>query len=481
MTARVLVVDDILANVKLLEARLQAEYFEVLTANSGQQALDVLARERVDVILLDVMMPGMDGFETCRHIKSNHATHHIPVVMVTALDQPSDKVLGLESGADDFLTKPVDDIALVTRVKNLARLKMLNDEMIMRASTGKQMGIPDDGSFALALSARSGRVLLVDDHPRSAARLLEVLSKGNDAFAERDAHTALLKLAESNFDLLVVSLSLQGSDGLRLCSQVRSLERTRHLPVIILVEPGDEARLLRGLDMGINDYLMRPIDRHELLARVRTQIKRKRHSDFLRHRLAESVELSITDALTGLHNRRYMEGHLRTLVSEAIRTSGKLSMLVADIDHFKNVNDTYGHDVGDAVLKEFAVRLKRNTRGVDLACRLGGEEFVIIMPDTDVARAYQVGERLRACVAADNFPISEDQSVRVTASVGIGTLERPDDTPETIFKRADNALYTAKRRGRNRVGADAALPAAISAVAAPQCARKVTRPFRAFD
>ena len=210
MTARVLVVDDILANVKLLEARLQAEYFEVLTANSGQQALDVLARERVDVILLDVMMPGMDGFETCRHIKSNHATHHIPVVMVTALDQPSDKVLGLESGADDFLTKPVDDIALVTRVKNLARLKMLNDEMIMRASTGKQMGIPDDGSFARALSARSGRVLLVDDHPRSAARLLEVLSKGNDAFAERDAHTALLKLAESNFDLLVVSLSLQG-------------------------------------------------------------------------------------------------------------------------------------------------------------------------------------------------------------------------------------------------------------------------------
>jgi two-component system cell cycle response regulator len=456
MTARVLVVDDILANVKLLEARLQAEYFEVLTANSGQQALDVLARERVDVILLDVMMPGMDGFETCRQIKAGHTTHHIPVVMVTALDQPSDKVLGLESGADDFLTKPVDDIALVTRVRNLARLKMLNDEMIMRASTGKQMGIPDDGSYARALSARSGRVLLVDDHPRSAARLLEVLSKNNDAFAERDSHAALLKLAEGNFDLLVVSLSLKGADGLRLCSQVRSLERTRHLPVIILVEPGDEARLLRGLDMGVNDYLMRPIDRHELLARVKTQIKRKRHSDFLRHRLAESVELSITDALTGLHNRRYMEGHLRTLVSEAIRTGRSLSMLVADIDHFKNVNDTYGHDVGDAVLKEFAVRLKRNTRGVDLACRLGGEEFVIIMPDTDVARAYQIGERLRACVAADNFPINADLSVRVTASAGIGTLERPDDTPETLFKRADNALYTAKRSGRNRVVADAA-------------------------
>jgi two-component system, cell cycle response regulator len=177
MTARVLVVDDILANVKLLEARLQAEYFEVLSAHSGTEALEVLARERVDVVLLDVMMPGMDGFEACRRIKASQATHHIPVVMVTALDQPADKVQGLESGADDFLTKPVDDIALVTRVKNLARLKMLNDEMIMRASTGKQMGLPDDGAFQKALSGRSGRVLVVDDHPRSAMRLLEVLSK----------------------------------------------------------------------------------------------------------------------------------------------------------------------------------------------------------------------------------------------------------------------------------------------------------------
>lgn len=456
MTARVLVVDDILANVRLLEARLQAEYFEVLSAYSGAEALDILSRERVDVVLLDVMMPGMDGFEVCRRIKSSVATHHLPVVMVTALDQPSDKVQGLESGADDFLTKPVDDIALITRVKNLARLKMLNDEMMMRASTGKDMGIPDDGAFARALSGRSGRVLVVDDHPRSAARLLEVLSKTNDAFAERDAQTALIKLTEHNFDLLVVSLSMQNADGLRLCSQVRSIEKTRHLPIIILVEPGDEARLMRGLDMGINDYLMRPIDRHELLARVKTQIKRKRHSDFLRHRLAESVEMSITDKLTGLHNRRYMEGHLKTLVSDSLRTGRSLSMLVADIDHFKVVNDTHGHDAGDTVLREFANRIKRNTRGIDLACRLGGEEFVIIMPDTEMARAYQVGERLRACIAADNFMLNPQLGIRVTASIGLGTLEHSDDTPETIFKRADMALYAAKRRGRNRVVADAA-------------------------
>lgn len=455
MTARVLVVDDIVANIRLLEARLAAEYFEVVSAMNGPEALEICARGQCDIVLLDVMMPGMDGFEACRRIKSNAKTCHVPVIMVTALDQTSDKLQGLESGADDFLTKPVDDIALITRVKNLARLKTLNDEMLMRASTGRQLGLDEGAAFKKAMSARSGRILVVDDHPRSAARLLDALSKTNDVFADRDPHSALMKLAEHNFDLLITSLSL-ASDGLRLCSQVRSLDRTRHLPIIILVEPGDEARLLRGLDMGVNDYLMRPIDRHELLARVATQIKRKRYSEYLRAQLEQSVELSVIDGLTGLHNRRYMEGHLQTLVTESVQNGRALSLLIADIDHFKRVNDTYGHDGGDAVLKEFAERFRRNTRGIDLACRLGGEEFVVIMPDTELVRAYQVAERMRACIEAEPFPVNASTMLRVTASFGLSTLERIDDTPETLYKRADNALYAAKRSGRNRVVADAA-------------------------
>jgi len=456
MTARVLVVDDIPANVKLLQVRLEAEYFEVLTASSGQGALDICARERVDVVLLDVMMPGMDGFEVCRHLKSSARTHHVPVIIVTALDQPSDRVQGLEHGADDFLTKPVDDIALVTRVKSLARLKMLNDEMQMRASTSRQMGVSDDEALEKAMSSQPGRILVVDDHPRSAGRVLGALSKTHDALLEGDPQAALIKLAEDNFDLVIVSTSLAQADGLRLCSQVRSLDRTRHLPIIILIEPGDDARLLRGLDMGVNDYVMRPVDRPELLARVKTQIKRKRYSDYLRNRLQESVELSITDSLTGLYNRRYMEGHLKTLIAEAVRTGGALSVLLADIDYFKRVNDTYGHDGGDLVLKEFSERFRRYTRGIDLACRLGGEEFLIIMPDTDINLACQVGERIRDCVATTPFQIGPEKAVSVTASVGLATLEGANDTSEAIFKRADNALYAAKRRGRNQVATDAA-------------------------
>jgi two-component system cell cycle response regulator len=456
MTARVLVVDDVLANVKLLDARLSAEYFEVLPAYNGQEALDICARERVDVVLLDVMMPGMDGFEVCRRIKARPQTHHVPVIMVTALDQPSDKVQGLEAGADDFLTKPVDDIALITRVKNLARLKMLNDEMMMRAMTSQQLGLGPGGLPAKALLAHGGRILLVDDRPRPAARIVEALAKTHETVIEPDLQVALTRVAEHNFDLLIVSLGLAKADGLRLCGQVRSLDRTRYLPIIILIEPGDEARLLRGLDMGVNDYLIRPIDKNEMLARVRTQIKRKRYSDCLRMRLEESVELAVIDALTGLHNRRYMETHLRTLVEEATSSARPLSVLVADIDYFKRINDTYGHDAGDAVLREFAARFRRNTRDMDLACRLGGEEFVIVMPDTSLDHATQVGERLRACIAGDPFQINAVERIHVTASVGLATLEGCGDTPEAIFKRADNALYAAKRNGRNRVVSEAA-------------------------
>ena len=444
MTARVLVVDDIPANVKLLEARLSAEYFDVLSASSGQEAIDICERERVDVVLLDVMMPGMDGFETCRRLKSNPKTHHIPIVLVTALDQVSDKVRGLQGGADDFLTKPVDEIALITRVKNLARLKTLTDELLMRALTGRQMGMSEDAALLKALSEEKGRILVVDDDPRSAARLVDWLS------------AALSEMANEEFDVLIVSLTLAGADGLRLCSQTRSADRTRHLPIVVLVEPGNEVRLLRGLDMGVNDYIMRPIDQNELLARVRSQVKRKRYSDHLRNRLEESIEASVIDSLTGLHNRRYMENHLSTLVDEARHSGRSLSVLLADIDHFKLVNDTYGHDVGDAVLKEFSARFRRNTRGIDLACRFGGEEFLVIMPDTTMARAYQVGERLRVSIASDPFPVKAGIGIHLTASVGLATLERADDTPETVFRRADSALFAAKRRGRNRVAANAA-------------------------
>src|SRR6266404_4527463 len=282
MTARVLVVDDVPANVKLLEARLSAEYFDVMTAVSGQEALAICERAECDVVLLDVMMPGLDGFEVCRRLKSGLTTHHIPIVMVTALDQPSDRVKGLESGADDFLTKPVSDVALIARVRSLSRLKLMTDELRMRAVTSRDIGIESPERDAVAETGRGGRILIVDDLPASHERILEMLSIEHSPEIQADPNEALFRAAEGNYDLLIVSLGLENFDGLRLCSQVRSLERTRNLPILAVAEPDDNARLMRGLEIGINDYLIRPIDKNELLARVRTQIRKKRYAERLR-------------------------------------------------------------------------------------------------------------------------------------------------------------------------------------------------------
>src|SRR6516162_2802380 len=176
MTARVLVVDDVPANVRLLQARLSAEYFDVITAMSGGEALAVCERADCDIVLLDVMMPDMDGFEVCRRLKANPSTHHLPVIIVTALDQASDRVKGLEAGADDFLTKPVTDVALVARVRSLVRLKMMTDELRMRAVTSREIGIANPAREAIADTGRCGRVLVVDDRKSSYERVQAMLS-----------------------------------------------------------------------------------------------------------------------------------------------------------------------------------------------------------------------------------------------------------------------------------------------------------------
>jgi two-component system cell cycle response regulator len=406
--------------------------------------------------LLDVMMPGMDGFEVARRLKKNPTTHHIPIVMVTALDQPSDRVKGLEAGADDFLTKPVNDLALITRVRSLVRLKMVTDELRMRAATSRDIGIAAMADAAADIRI-SGNVLVVDDRPSSHERIATALAAEHKVEVETDPQQALFRIAEGNFDLLMVSLELKGFDALRLVGQVRTVERTRHLPILLITEPEEGARLLRGLDLGANDYIVRPIDRNELLARVRTQVRRRRYTEQLRDNLQESMELAVTDPLTGLFNRRYMERHLGTLVEKSAGRGKSLSVLILDIDYFKSVNDRFGHDAGDDVLREFADRMRTCVRGIDLACRHGGEEFVVVMPDTDLSVATMVAERIRRKIAGDPFPVQRGtRSIEVTISIGIAARTDPKEDATAFLKRADEALYRAKRDGRNRVVADAA-------------------------
>ncbi len=454
MTARVLVVDDLEPNVKLLEAKLRAEYFDVLGAFSGKEAVERAKKDQPDIILLDVMMPGMDGFEACRIIKSMPETAHIPIVMVTALDQQADRVAGLKAGADDFLTKPVEDVALFARVRSLSRLKMMTDELRMRYATGKSMGVVSAIDLNDAPGTEKARIFLIDDQPEQADRVRSLLAEQHDVSLETDPEVALTRAKSGDFDLVIINMSIEKMDPLRLCSSIRSFEETRLTPLLAIVRQGDTRKLVRALDIGVNDYLSRPVDRNELTARVATQIRRKRYVDQLRSSFEASLEMAVTDQLTGLYNRRYLASHLSGMFDRAFWTGRPLSLMILDIDHFKSINDKYGHDIGDKVIQEVAERIRNSVRGIDLACRYGGEEFLVAMPDTDTNFAAVVAERLRQEIANHkvSFNAGRDE-IGVTVSIGISSTESgpKDDTGQKLIKRADEALYEAKTGGRNRV------------------------------
>lgn len=456
MSARVLVVDDIYTNVKLLETKLRAEYFEVVTATSGPEAIAICEKGLCDIVLSDVMMPGMDGFEVCRHLKNSPMTAHLPVILVTALDQPADRVRGLDAGADDFLTKPVEDTALLVRVRSLVRLKSVTDELRARVVGSRGLGVADPLIAASAETGQNGRILIIDDRPSSYERIRAALTPFHTVEVESDPQAALMHCAEGGIDVALVSLDLRDFDGLRLCGQLRSLDRTRDVAVITMAEMEDKARILRGLDIGANDFLVRPVDRNELVARVRTQIRRKRFTERLRDSVQSSLELAVTDGLTGLHNRRYLDVHFDAMFKDSVRRATDIAVLVLDIDRFKLVNDSYGHDVGDAVLKEFATRISTLTRGVDLVARFGGEEIVVVVPDATLHEARLVAERIRERIGSVPFQAGNDRELAVTVSIGVAVRQTGDKGPAELLKRADQALYQAKNGGRNKVVAQAA-------------------------
>lgn len=451
MSARVLVVDDILPNVKLLEAKLASEYYDVLTATSGEEALQKVMQDSPDIVLLDVMMPGMDGFEVCKRIKADPSTAHIPVVMVTALTDASDRVRGLQAGADDFLSKPVNDIALMARVRSLVRLKMTIDEWRVRENTASQLGVTEEKANVMNEPVEGASILLVEDQDFETDKIVTTFRQDNDSVhSVKGGMEAMALAASQDFDLMIISLNLRSEDGLRLCSHLRSNERTRAVPILMLATEEDMHRVAHGLEIGAHDYILRPIDRNEILARARSQIRRKRFQDRLRANYEISLSMALTDSLTGLYNRRYMEVHLQKLLQKNEANKKTLCVLLLDIDHFKAVNDTHGHAIGDEVLKTFAFRLKDSLRSFDLVARLGGEEFVAILPDVSVEMAHFVAERLRRSIGEKPFKCNiPDGAMTVTTSVGGTIIEAGDHTVESVLERADKALYQAKHDGRN--------------------------------
>lgn len=448
MTARIVIVDDVPANTRLLEAKLSAEYYQVTSARDGFEALAIAREWQPDLILLDVMMPGMDGYECCRLLKDDAATIHIPVVMVTALGEAEERLRGLEAGADDFLTKPVDYETLMARVRSLVRLKRLLDEWRARGDTARALGL--SSVRLLAPSIAGARALVIDDWSQSAGPIQDALSEDGVVPAHaRSGSDAIKMIAAVNFDLLIVNLSLADEDPLKLVAALRAADRTHETPLLLVGESQSKSRILRGFALGANDWLLQPIDQHELRARARNQIRRKFYQDRLRADVGTALELALTDPMTGLYNQRYLRRHLSSLMEGG--QARQLAVLMADVDNFKSVNDRFGHASGDKALRLIADALRVNTRVFDSVARYGGEEFVVVMPSTGPDEASAAAERLRCAVEAIEFDACERSTVPLTVSIGVACSSQANTSPDLLLQAADTALYDAKRNGRNRV------------------------------
>jgi two-component system cell cycle response regulator len=444
MNGKVLIVDDQLLNLKLLAAHLEAAGYEVCKASSGEEALRAVPEFTPDIVLLDIMMPGLDGYEVTRRLRGDPATSTIPIVLLTALEGTGEKVQGLDAGADDFLTKPVNRSELLARMRSLIKLKRLQEEL--KAKT--ELSPLPRATAPRAPGKRT--ILLVEDDERTVKHTRLVLENGGYAtVVARSGGEAAAVLAASAPDLVLLDLMLPDMNGLELLARIRADAAHAELPVLITSALGDLDTKVKGIDTGADDYLVKPVNPFEMLARIKSNLRKLEASRRLRAELDAAASLAITDPLTGLYNRHHLVTVLEKELAAAQRHRKVFSLLLLDLDHFKSVNDTCGHLVGDAVLKELALLLGKLLRASDTAARFGGEEFLVVLPDTDLPGALVLAERFRQAVADHAFPPLGER--RLTVSVGVASSRPEDRAVNDVVGRADEALYRAKTAGRNRV------------------------------
>ncbi len=459
MTANILVVDDLEPNIKVLEAKLLKEYYVVYTANSGFAAIEILKNHKIDVILLDCMMPELDGFETCKRIKANPETTHIPVVIVTALYDIEYRIKGLEAGADEFLTKPVNDTALFARLKSLCRIKSIIDELKLRNATNTELGLK---TKQLSQDFSNSKILIINDDMVQSKHMITMLNKLTANIKIISDESMVDSLLNEQFipDATIISCQLENTDPLRLLSSLKTNQYIKNSSIMMLAEEENMPMVIKALDLGASDYFIVPIDANELIARIKTQLRRKYYQESLRTELETSVSQAIKDSLSNLYNRWYFDAHLPHLIEKATESSKDLYALMLDMDNFKAINDIHLHGVGDEVIRLISKILSSNFRITDLVARLGGEEFIVILYDVNDELVLSLAERLRASISKCiitakrlkelKSPSIIKSGLQFTASIGI-TKFLPIDDAHSFIARSDQALYQAKHAGRNTV------------------------------
>ncbi|MDJ0720744.1 MAG: response regulator [Desulfobacterales bacterium] len=451
--SRILVVDDDPMNVKLVEGILKKDGYESIKAFGGEEALAKVRSERPDLILLDVMMPGMDGYEVTRRLKADSATAAIPIIMITALNGTEDKVCGLECGADEFLTKPVNAAELLARTKSMLRLKQYQDQLMLRTRSETAFGEGHGPLAAAPDRPRRQHVLLVEDNDKD-LRLLsgQIEDHGYDVSVAHDGEEALQRILAGGVDLVLLDIFLPGMDGFEVCQRLKESAETRDIQVALITCLKDLEGKIKGMKLGADDYLVKPVDGRELSVRVKALLAKKSYLDQLHAHYEQALSSAISDGLTKLYNQTYFKKYLDLELKRSLRQNYPTSLLMLDLDDFKSVNDRFGHPAGDMVLQETARLIREAIREVDLAARYGGEEFAVVLPYSDAKGARVVARRILIALRKLNLENASGAPIgTITASIGIAAC--PDDAQDarTLIQQADAMLYQAKQSGKNRI------------------------------
>ncbi len=449
---RILIVDDDPTSLKILESILPKMRYKILKANNGEEALEYAFREPPDLVLLDIIMPGIDGYEVIRRIKRDDRTKDVPIIIITSLDKSEAMPSGLEEGAEELLNKPVHSSELLARVNSMIRLKEYRDQLSIRTLSSKSFGMMEKPQEIDYLPEENQRkILLVEDNEVD-VKIMENALEGESYHLEiaHKGRDALSLVHKKKMDLILLDILLPDMNGFEICRRLK--KEDKDIQVVIVTCLDDLESKIKGVELGADDFLVKPIVARELKARVRVLLEKKEHLDNLRSRYNKTLDNAILDWLTGLHNHGYFQQFLGYELKRSLEQGFPVSLIMIDVDDFKRYNDTLGHSAGDAILREMGQVVRNKIREVDFAARYGGEEFAVVLPYAGRAEAKIVADRIHQALTSHEY--FNDESIGLgnpTVSIGVAVFQEEAVTKEDLLKKADKLLYQAKQNGKNQV------------------------------
>lgn len=460
MQSKVLIVDAIATNRIILKVKLKTAYYGVCQAATMADAVEAVRSEMPDLVITALTLPDGSAADLFQALQRIPAVEHIPVIGIGCQSKGQSRIETLNAGVHDILAQPVDETLLLGRVRSLIRDCNTIAEWRLREDTCRALGLAEPSeSFD-----NQGHCALVGGDLSQLRRFAELLRPRLRSKLTLTPSDKLMNMGVDDVppDIFVLILPEDLTDAmseLRLISALRASATTRYTGVIALQTSPDSTLAASALDLGADDIMTDGFDAAELALRIKAVMRRKKMGEQLRNTVRTGLQAAVFDPLTGLYNRRYAMPHLARITQHARDTGRPFAVMAADLDHFKRVNDAYGHASGDAVLVEVAQRLRQSLRGADMVARIGGEEFLVILPGASLPQAQDAALRICQSISSKPFIIPGSRlPIEVTISIGmaIGGKDEPqagdaDETGLSVLDQADRALYAAKGRGRNQV------------------------------